>query len=48
MAYGEEMTGDPLQVSTAELNLDLEVPAAQWRPLTADSERARSRHDSVS
>ncbi|MFY9890810.1 MAG: hypothetical protein WAK71_21025 [Streptosporangiaceae bacterium] len=37
MAYGEEMTGDPLQVSTAELNLDLEVPAAQWRPVTADS-----------
>jgi hypothetical protein len=37
MAYGEEMTGDPLQVSTAELNLDLEMPAARWRPLTADS-----------
>ncbi len=37
MAFGEEMTGDSLQVSTAELNLDLELPAAQWRPVTADS-----------
>jgi hypothetical protein len=35
-AYGEEMTGDSLQVSTAELNLDLELAADQWRPLTAD------------
>ena len=35
MAYGEELTGDPLQTSSAELVLDLELPPAQWRPLTA-------------
>jgi len=38
MAYGEEMTGDSLQQSSAELGLDLELPADQWRPLTADPE----------
>jgi len=37
MAYGEEMTGDPLGESTAELVLDLEFPTDQWRPLTADA-----------
>jgi hypothetical protein len=36
MAFGEEMNGDGARESTAELNLDLEVPAAQWRPLTPD------------
>ena len=36
MAYGEEMTGDSLQQSSAELALDLELPADQWQPLTAD------------
>jgi hypothetical protein len=36
VAFGEEMTGDPLHESTAELNLDLEVPADRWQPLTAD------------
>jgi hypothetical protein len=36
MAYGEEMTGESLQESSAELALDLELPAEQWRPLTAD------------
>jgi len=35
-AYGEEMTGDAPQQSTAELNLDLELAADRWRPLTAD------------
>jgi hypothetical protein len=36
MAFGEEMDGEALQVSSAELTLDLELPAEQWRPLTAD------------
>jgi hypothetical protein len=36
VAFGEEMTGDPLHQSTAELNLDLEVPADRWQPVTAD------------
>jgi hypothetical protein len=36
MAYGDEMTGESLQESSAELALDLELPADQWRPLTAD------------
>jgi hypothetical protein len=34
MAYGEEMGGEPPQ-SSAELVLDLELPLAQWRPLSA-------------
>jgi hypothetical protein len=38
MAYGEEMTGESLEVSSAELGLDFELPADQWRPLTADPE----------
>ena len=38
VAFGEEMTGDPLRESTAELNLDLEVPADRWQPLTADDD----------
>jgi hypothetical protein len=36
VAYGEEMTGDALHESTAELNLDLEVPADRWQPVTAN------------
>ena len=36
VAFGEEMTGDPLHESTAELNLDLEVPADRWQPMAAD------------
>jgi hypothetical protein len=35
MAFGEELTGDPLHESSAELNLDLELPADSWRPMTA-------------
>lgn len=38
VAFGEEMTGDPLHESTAELNLDLEVPADRWQPLSADGD----------
>jgi hypothetical protein len=38
MAYGEEMGGESLQESSAELALDLELPPDQWRPLTADPE----------
>jgi len=34
-AFGEEMAGEALHESTAELNLDLELAAGQWRPLTA-------------
>jgi hypothetical protein len=37
MAFGEEMTGEALGESSAELNLDLELPADSWRPMTADS-----------
>ena len=36
LAYSEELDGGALEESSAELNLDLEVPAAQWRPLTPD------------
>jgi hypothetical protein len=36
MAYGEEMDGESLQESSAELRLDLELPAGQWRPMEAD------------
>ena len=36
VAFGEEMTGDPLHESTAELNLDFEVPPDRWQPLAAD------------
>ena len=36
MAFGEEMTGDTGPESTAELHLDLEVPADQWRALAPD------------
>jgi hypothetical protein len=36
MAFGEELTGDPLHESSAELNLDLELPADSWRPMTAE------------
>jgi hypothetical protein len=36
MAYGDEMDGDGLQESSAELAVDLEVPACEWAPLTPD------------
>jgi hypothetical protein len=39
MAFGEEMSGEALQESSAELILELEFPAAQWRPVTADTDR---------
>jgi hypothetical protein len=35
MAFGDELTGDSAPESTAELRLDLEVPADRWQPLTA-------------
>jgi hypothetical protein len=35
VAFGEEMTGE-LAESTAELYLDLEVPAGRWEPMAAD------------
>jgi hypothetical protein len=38
MSYGEELAGETLQESSAELVLDLELPADQWRPLVADPE----------
>jgi hypothetical protein len=37
MAYAEEMIGEALGESTAELILDLEFPADQWRALTPDA-----------
>ena len=36
VAFAEDMTGDPLRESTAELNLDFEVPADRWQPVAAD------------
>jgi hypothetical protein len=37
LAFGEELEGGgALDESTAELNLDLEIPAAAWRPVTPD------------
>src|SRR5690348_12251868 len=36
LAFGEELDGGALEESTAELNLDLEIPAAHWRPITPD------------
>ena len=36
LAYNEELDVGALEESSAELNLDLEVPAAQWRPITPD------------
>jgi hypothetical protein len=36
LAFGEELNGDGRPESSAELNLDLEVPAGQWRPITPD------------
>ena len=36
MAFGDELDGGAIAASSAELNLDLEVPAAQWRPLDPD------------
>jgi hypothetical protein len=37
MAMGEELTGDSLHESSAELVLDLELPADRWRPMAGDS-----------
>ena len=36
MALAEEMDGGALQESSAELILDLEQPAGQWRPVDPD------------
>lgn len=36
LAYTEDMAGETLRESSAELVLDLELPARQWRPVTAD------------
>jgi hypothetical protein len=36
VAFGEELDGGALEESSAELNLDLEMPAAQWRPVDPD------------
>ena len=38
MALGAELTGD-LAESTAELDLDLELPVGEWRPLSPDPAR---------
>ena len=36
LAYNEELDVGALEESSAELNLDLEVPASQWHPITPD------------
>ena len=36
LAYGEDLDGGALKESSAELGLDLEIPAAQWRPIDPD------------
>jgi len=36
VAFSEELDGGALEESSAELNLDLEMPAAQWRPVDPD------------
>jgi hypothetical protein len=36
LAFAEDQAGEVLAESTAELNLDLEVPAHLWRPLDPD------------
>jgi len=36
LAYSEELDGGALEESSAELNLDLEVPAARWHPIDPD------------
>lgn len=35
-AFSEELDGGALEESSAELNLDLEMPAARWRPVDPD------------
>ena len=36
VAFGDELDDAALQESNAELNLDLELPASQWRPVDPD------------
>jgi hypothetical protein len=36
LAFSDELDGGALEESSAELNLDLEIPAPQWRPLDPD------------
>jgi hypothetical protein len=36
LAFSDELDGGALEESSAELNLDLEIPAPQWRPLVPD------------
>jgi hypothetical protein len=36
LAFSEEMDGETLEESSAELSLDLEIPAAQWHPISPD------------
>jgi hypothetical protein len=36
LAFSEDLDGGALEESSAELNLDLELPAAQWRPINPD------------
>ena len=36
VAFSDELDGGALEESTAELNLDLEMPAAHWRPVDPD------------
>jgi len=36
LAYGDDMDGGAVAESSAELDLDFEMPAAQWRPIDPD------------
>ena len=47
LAYNEELDGGALEESSAELNLDLEVPAAQWRPIDPRPSSPVARHRAV-
>jgi hypothetical protein len=40
IAFGDELGGGAIAESSAELNLDLEVAAARWRPVDSDPARA--------
>jgi hypothetical protein len=37
VAFSEKLDGGALEESSAELNLDLEMPAARWRPVDPDA-----------
>ena len=48
VAFGEELDGGALEESSAELDLDLETPRAQWRPVDPDPAVVRPGTNAVS